>query len=120
MTKKIILITLFILFAGALVAGGIYRTSAKSGYDISLGGEERLQITQNPDTHTPRALGAQEDLQNGERSGQGLGNGGQPQGRNQKTERLPEDGTYGQGRGGQGKEGEGGLTRVRAGQGVRP
>ena len=76
MTKNIILITLFILFAGALIAGGIYRTSAKSGYAISLGGEDIVEITQNPDNHTPRALGAQDGQQNGERAGPGQGEPG--------------------------------------------
>ena len=127
MTQKIILISLFILFAGALIAGGIYRTSAKSGYDISLGGENGVEITQNADSHTPRALGAQEGQQSGERQGQqelgrqGLGNQSQGQGRNRKTEEaVPgEEGTYGQGRGGQGKEydGNGGEGQGRQGEG---
>lgn len=107
MTKKIILITLFVLFAGALVAGGIYRTSAKSGYDISLGGEKIVEITQNPEHTVPRgeqAAGSQAQQQGGERAGQGLGNGGVPQGRNAKTEAYPGQGQTTEGRQGRGQE----------------
>jgi len=104
MTKKIILISLFVLFAGALIAGGIYRTSARSGYDISLGGENIVKITQNPENVTPhngQAAGSESGRQ-GERTGQGLGNEGVPQGRNAKPE-----GSSGQGEGGQGQQGQG-------------
>ena len=120
MIKKIVLIALFVLFAGALVAGGVYRTSAKSGYDISLGGEKIVEITQNPDSATPRngqAEGAEEHQQGGERAGQGLGNGGAAQGRNQKAESAQGEGSandqgqQGQGQGqqgqGQGQQGQG-------------
>ncbi len=100
MTKKILLITLFVLFAGVLIAGGIYRTSARSGFDISLGGDNLLEITQNPESATPhngRAAGS-ETGQQGERSGQGLGNDGAAQGRNAKPDDLS-----GQGEGGLGQ-----------------
>jgi hypothetical protein len=123
MIKKIVLITLFVLFTGVLIAGGVYRTSAKSGYDISLGGENIVEISQSPNNAIPRngqAGNEQEHLQDGERAGQGQGNGGQSQGRNQKTEAVPdEDATYGQGRGGQGKEADdqGGLGQGQQGGG---
>jgi hypothetical protein len=109
MTKKIILITLFVLFTGALIAGGIYRTSARSGYDISLGAENGIEITQNADSATPhngQGAGAQEQSQTGDRAGQGLGNNGQPQGRNQKTEADPANGSSGQGGQGYGRNSE--------------
>jgi hypothetical protein len=113
MTKKIILISLFVLFAGALIAGGIYRSSARSGYDISLGGENVLEITQNPEGATPhngQAAGLEEGQQ-GERTGQGLGNDGAAQGRNAKPE-----GSSGQGEGGQG-QGQQGQGQGQQGQG---
>jgi hypothetical protein len=109
MTKKIILITLFVLFTGALIAGGIYRTSARSGYDISLGGENGIEITQNADSatsHNGQGAGAQGQSQTGERAGQGLGNNGQAQGRNQKTETGPINGSSGQGGQGYGRNSE--------------
>ena len=107
MIKNIVLITLFVLFAGVLVAGGVYRTSAKSGYDISLGGENIVEITQNPDNATPRngqASVTEEHQQGGDRAGQGLGNGGTAQGRNQKAESDYDEGSAtGQGQQGQGQ-----------------
>jgi len=109
MTKKIILITLFVLFTGALIAGGIYRTSARSGYDISLGGENGIEIAQNTNGATPhngQGAGAQDQSRTGERAGQGLGNNGQPQGRNQKTEADPANGSSGQGGQGYGRNSE--------------
>lgn len=120
MVKKIVLITLFVLFAGALVAGGIYRTSAKSGYDISLGGENLIEIAQNPGKVTPRneqAAGSEEHQQGGERAGQGLGNGGAPQGRNAKTGEFAGQGQDGQGRQGEGQRGQGQEANERQGQG---
>jgi hypothetical protein len=109
MTKKILLITLFVLFAGVLIAGGIYRTSARSGFDISLGGDNLVEITQNPESATPhnngRAVGS-ETGQQGERSGQGLGNDGVAQGRNAKPDELSGQGEGGLGQG-QGQQGQG-------------
>ncbi|MFN2171503.1 MAG: hypothetical protein ACK2U0_20600, partial [Candidatus Promineifilaceae bacterium] len=102
MTKKIILITLFVLFAGALVAGGIYRTSAKSGYDISLGGKNGIEITQGSagaTAHGGQGANAEEHSQDVERTGQGLGNSGEAQGRNQKSDAAPAEGSSGQGNG---------------------
>lgn len=122
MIKKIVLITLFVLFAGALVAGGIYRTSAKSGYDISLGGEKLVEIAQNPDKGTPRnerAADSEEHQQGGERAGQGLGNRGAPQGRNAKTEEFAGESQGGQGRQGAGQRGQGQEANDQQGQGQR-
>ena len=122
MIKKIALITLFVLFAGVLVAGGVYRTSAKSGYDISLGGENIVEISQSPDNAAPRsgqAAGAEEHQQDGERAGQGLGNGGTAQGRNQKTESAKgEESAIGQVQGQQGQgQGQRGQGQGQQGQG---
>ena len=115
MTKKIILISLFVLFAGALIAGGVYRTSARSGYDISLGGENIVEIAQNPEGVTPHngQVAGSEGGRQGERTGQGLGNDGVAQGRNAKP-----DGSSGQGESGQGQsQGQQGQGQGQQGQG---
>ncbi|MFN2134542.1 MAG: hypothetical protein ACK2UK_01220 [Candidatus Promineifilaceae bacterium] len=101
MFKKITLITLFILIAGALVAGGIYRTSAKTA------SEQRDGTAQVAGTGLGHGAGGQGTgaQQLGERTGLGLGNGGTAQGRNQKAESISgEEAASGEGRqGGQGR-----------------
>lgn len=100
MIKKITLITLFVLFAGALVAGGVYRTTARSANETH---QETALGQQNHDGHAAEegSIAAQESNPQSERQGQGLGNGGSGQGRNQNYQSelgIPSAGGQGQGR----------------------
>lgn len=101
MIKKTLLITLFILFAGVLIAGGVYRTSAKSANETRQGGQESARALENHEISTARqgraAAGSpQQGEQQEQRQGQGLGNGGSGQGRNQTAESETGQGYQGQ------------------------
>jgi hypothetical protein len=106
MTKKIILISLFLLVAGALIAGGIRRTTAKTANEqhtagAQLEGAGPGQRARDQD-QSPAGQPATE------RAGQGLGSGGVAQGRNQKADIISGEGiALGQGRQGQGAQGQG-------------
>lgn len=135
MIKKIILITLFVLFSGVLIAGAINRTTAKSANELRLESEGSDQIAQSGKGQGSQdhdqgedAAGHEESGQEqGERQGQGQGNGGAPRGQNQKTEdsNSQGSGTQGQGQGQrQNSEGEqtggqnnGGQGKGQGGQG---
>ncbi|MDX1413928.1 MAG: hypothetical protein R3293_07035 [Candidatus Promineifilaceae bacterium] len=120
MIKKITLITLFILFAGALIAGGVYRTSAKSANETRLDLQNRASaLEENQNNQNGNAYGSQNQQQQaeqaGERQGQGLGNGGVPQGRNRSTEGEPGQGPAGASRG----QGYQGQNQANQGQGYQ-
>ncbi len=110
MIKKIILITVFVLFAGVLIAGGIRRTTAKTAYDAHIAEDGSQEFAQNGQGQGRGNSGAaQGQNQNGadeegQRKGQGLGSGGAPQGRNQAKDG---DASRPQGNGG-GRQGQGG------------
>lgn len=135
MIKKIILITLFVLFSGVLIAGAINRTTAKSANELRLESEGSDQIAQSGKGQGSQdhdqgedAAGHEESGQEqGERQGQGQGNGGAPRGQNQKTEDSNNQGsgTQGQGQrqnsegeqtGGQNNGGQGGQGQGQNGE----
>lgn len=117
MIKKIILITLFIGFAGVLVAGAINRTTAKSANELRLEGEASARVAENGQGQGGQGRGQGENAgreegspQQGEGQGQGQGSGGAPRRQNQQTEEgaeaQPAEDRGGQGKG-QGGEGQG-------------
>ncbi len=93
MFKKIVLVSLFVLFAAVLIAGAVNRTADKSDTLSATGSQG-----QSADRHTVVSAGNQESL--GRQAGQGNQGQGTGTGRNQESNNSePAAGQGGQGQG---------------------
>ena len=116
MIKKVVLIALFVLFAGALIYGAVNRTTAKSETAGRIATQNQAVGANNPGSgeHEPQnGLGSQGQGNQGQgnqgQGSQGQGSQGQGnQGQGSQGQRSQSQGNQGLGNQGQGNQGQGG------------
>jgi len=110
MVKKIGLITIFVLFAGVLIYGAVYRTTAKSETAERITAQNLAANERHANDDEVQSLSRQDSF--GQQNGQGN------QGQGSRGQDSQGQGNQGQGSRGQGSQGQGNLGQGSQGQGA--